>query len=190
MEKIHVTTKMNGKMQGMVSINTSSLDNQFCKAMSLVKDSICSKCYSNQMLKMYKTAQECFRRNGELLSSKELEPAQIPFLNYHTVRFNAFGELINKQHFINLVKIAEHNPKTTFTLWTKRMDLVSKRPKNMIIIQSSYKINVKDEKHPLATKTFTVYNDDTSINCKGPCATCMKCYNKSNKTVDIKEKLK
>jgi hypothetical protein len=119
------------------------------------------------MLKMYKTAQECFRRNNELLSSKELEPAQIPFLNYHTVRFNAFGELINKQHFINLVKIAEHNPKTTFTLWTKRMDLVSKRPKNMIITQSSYKLNVKDEKHLWQLKLLPFTTTIRRLTAKG-----------------------
>ena len=189
---IHITKSMTGKMEGMVSINTSSLDNSFCRAMAKVKGSICERCYSNRNLKRYKNAREAFRRNGEILSKSVLQDHEIPKINAHTVRFNSYGELINDTHFINLCRIAQFNPLVRFTLWTKRMDLICCHvPKNLRIIQSSAHIDRQDRRHPKAWKVFTVYSDDKNINCGSlPCMDCMKCYDHKNRTIYIKEKLK
>ena len=50
MSEIWITTGK-GKMEGINSINTNSLTNPFCIRMSSKDNLVCSKCYSNRLLK-------------------------------------------------------------------------------------------------------------------------------------------
>jgi protein gp37 len=201
MKAIHITNKMNGKMSGMVSINTSPMDNNYCLSMSKVDTNVCGKCYSINMMKMYKNADKCFQRNGDMLSTSLLSDQETPRTTNHTVRFNAHGELINGTHFANLIKICQANPKTTFTLWTKRSDLVSKvirdfgKPSNLILVKSSNAINVREKLPEHFNKVFTVYSKDNKgkafINCgEKKCIDCMTCYDLSDRKTYINEVLK
>ena len=117
---------------------------------------------------------------------------------YNVIRFNSFGELINLQHYKIIIKLVKHNPKVQFTLWSKRADIVGllEKPKNLITIYSSHKLN-EEEKLPIGfDKVFTVYNtafiksNEVKINCNKSCYACMKCYNKKDKTIYIKEQVK
>jgi len=195
LEALKITNKMTGKMEGMISLNTSSLNNKFCIAMAK-KDLICSKCYSNQMLKMYKNADAAFQHNGRLLSEGKLE--DLPRFNAAFVRFNAFGELINDSHMYNLIKICEHNPNTTFTLWTKKKGIVIKmlgqygKPKNLLLVYSSEEVGVRELLPLYFDKVFTVYGkvSKIDINCGDKkCFDCRLCYTK-NRTIYIKERIK
>ena len=193
-----ITTKMNGKMKGMISINTSPLTNEFCKSM-VETDAVCKSCYSTRMMKMYKSADKAFTDNALELSTGILK--DIPKINAHTVRFNAHGELVNSAHMYNLMEIARNNPRTTFTLWTKRKDLVWKycrdfpKPKNVIFIYSSPQLNQKSKKPEYFDKVFTVWTKEhknkSFINCGDKkCIDCMTCYTLGDRKTFINEVLK
>ena len=115
-------------------------------------------------------------------------------------RFEAFGDVQNEIQLINYIRIASHNPKTKFALFTKNyevaydvLSLYDKYPSNMNLVISSLMINKpmnltklwsthKFEKHQL--KNFTVYDYDylkehpeIKINCGSKdCYGCHLCY--------------
>ena len=135
---------MPGKMKGIPCLSTSSLNNTFCQKSSSVPGAICESCYSRRNLKMYKSANQHYVKNGEILSRRLL--TKVPVINARYFRFNAHGELINLTHLKNLYTIAMNNPKTAFTLWTKRVNFVHRlsKPKNLILIYSEMRINKID----------------------------------------------
>ena len=126
-------------------------------------------------------------------------------INSAFFRFNAHGELAldKKQGTINLenyVNIAIKNPHCTFSLWTKRFDIIKpyfdqhEKPKNLILIYSSPLTNhimTKVPKH--FDKTFnTVVETDfvEKQNCTGQkCKDCLLCYKKDTTSI-IVEKVK
>ena len=190
---------MSGKLKGIPALNTSPLNNKFCKAMSSKKDSICGSCYSINMLKTFrKMCDPPFRRYGEFLSKKVHPSEYLPKPpNALYVRFSAHGELINLNHTINLFKICGLSPNTTFTLWTKRMNLVWKaikqigKPSNLILVYSAMGLDVETTVPKYFDKVFIVQtkkNDKT--NCFGGCIDCLKCYTKTDTTTHIYEEIK
>ena len=190
---------MSGKLKGIPALNTSPLNNKFCKAMSSKKDTICGSCYSINMLKTFrKRADAPFRKYGEFLSSKIHPPEYLPKPpNALYVRFSAHGELINVDHAVNLFQICNSSPNTTFTLWTKRYNLVwraieyMKKPKNLILIYSAIGLDKKKRLPMHFDKVFIVQtkkNDKT--NCFGKCMDCLKCYTKTDTTTHIYEEIK
>ena len=190
---------MSGKLKGIPALNTSPLNNKFCKAMSKKKDSICGSCYSINMLSTFrKSADAPFRKYGEFLSSKIHPPEYLPKPpNALYVRFSAHGELINVDHAVNLFQICDSSPNTTFTLWTKRYNLVwraieyYKKPKNLILIYSAIGLDQEKRLPMHFDKVFIVQakkNDKT--NCFGKCIDCLKCYTKTDTTTHIYEEIK
>ena len=181
-----------GKMQGIRSINTNPFTNDFCNNSSKM-DTVCQKCYSRRFLSFRVNNQKCFQVNNELLIKKNIS---IPKLNDNIFRFNSHGELINSQHLINLMAVVNSFPKTVFSLWTKRIDIVKRylknnvKPDNLILIRSSLKLNKPDRLPPQFDKVFTVYSDKADINCPKNCMDCLKCYNQFDSTIFINEKLK
>ena len=186
------------KMKDIPSINTNSLNNSFCQSMSKNEDYVCNKCYSNRYLKFRPPLAELLDLNDEILSMEKLKMKDIPVMNNLYVRFNSFGELINEQHYRNIVKICKRNPKTTFTLWSKRVGLVGyKKPENLILVFSEPAINSLDEKIPtFFDKLFVVFTREfakehkVKINCSKACINCLKCYSKDNQDTIIREIIK
>ena len=81
-EKVSISKKMQGKMTGFWTLNTSPLDNMFCEAMSRNPKSVCYNCYSRKTLNTYaKQARKPWKRNGKILSSKLMDDADIPVIN-------------------------------------------------------------------------------------------------------------
>ncbi len=199
---LKLTTKMTGKMEFMHSLNSSSLNNKFCIAKSSQnKSSICEDCYSNGLLKMYKNADKAFTENGILLSENIFPPFAIPKTNSSVFRFNAYGELINMNHLRNLMAMCEKNESTTFSLWTKRKNLIWRyckdfgKPKNVIFIYSSEILNKREKKPKYFNKVFTVWSEDNKdksfINCgTKKCFDCMTCYDLKDRKTYINEVLK
>ena len=209
-------TKHNDKMEGLISLSTAAICNEYCKKRACNKDCICAHCYANNMLSMYKDLAVKNTINAHILTNIELAADSVPFINACIFRFESFGDLINELQFKNYCTIARKNQNCTFTIWTKNAFIIRRafeiygniKPKNMIIIFSSPFLNTPaesmTEKYPWIDKVFTVYSldymraqgmsvkaIDKFINCGAKsCAGCQKCYNKKNRTTFINEMLK
>jgi hypothetical protein len=188
MKHVHLTTGK-GKMVGIPSINTSTTDNTFCQAMQKT-DSICKSCYAQRYEKLRPSMVNAFRRN-KFLSERPLQPEELPAINEQIARFASYGELINMMHFINLLRIALANPRTIFTLWTKRYRIVQRvlklmgKPDNLILIYSSPIVGKVSALPKGFDKVFTAFakgTDTTDINCHGACNDCRLCYSHNNTT--------
>ncbi len=213
MTKIFVSN-LTGKLEDFKAISTNTLSNKFCSAMhnKSKENVICTKCYSWRMLQTYrKNVAKALQRNSDALSKRILDKKDLPVIRDLDFRFNAHGELINSTHLEHLVNIVNHNPRTTFSLYTKRKDLIldyfespdfpnwrypeyKVKPKNLIIVWSNPKINHVRLKVPhsyVIDKVFnTVASEHYLENCTGQkCRDCLICYDK-NKTNIIIERVK
>ena len=201
LKTVHVS-RMTGKLEGFKSINTNTISNQFCiKQFNSEKDTICKNCYSHIMLSTFrKNMVESLERNSQLLSTTILHSQQLPTILDLYFRFASHGELINDNHFINLINICLKNELTTFALWTKRKDIVNRvlktidKPSNLILIFSNpiksrilYKIPKNFD------KTFNNVLENENVdeqNCTGQkCKDCLACYKFDTASVII-EKVK
>ena len=191
-------SKGSGKMEGIPSLNDDTVSNPFCQKMSKT-DSICGSCYSMNMLKTFrKKCRPKFKFVGTYLSEKVREPHELPICPAHHGRFHSHGELRNETHFINFIGICNNQPNTTFTLWTKRKDIVNSvlthktKPKNLILIFSNSKVDSVTKRLPRHfNKVFNVVSKkQENINCSGKCSNCMMCYTVGDKTEQIIEQIK
>ena len=189
---------MTGKLVEIPAINTNTLTNEYCQKMhSSCSTCICWDCYSFAMLEgSRKNCAPAWEKNSILLKSDILK--ELPQFNSLYVRFHGHGELINETHFINYLLITEHNPKTTFSLFTKRHKLVKKvletrkKPQNLILVYSNpIKDRVTDKKPQYFDKVFnTVTQENAQDNCTGrKCIKCLACYTHTGENVLI-EKVK
>ena len=192
-------SKMSGKLEGIPALNTDTTSNKFCIERSKDKDSICSQCYSWNMLKTFrKSAVPRFLKNSNLISESVLDRSELPHPKSLVARFNGHGELINVNHVQNIVNFALSYPKVTFTLWTKKVSVIQSffrkniKPKNLLLIYSNEKVDSISKKVPKHfDKTFNVVSNKTaSVNCEGKCIDCLKCYNLKDKTRQIIEVIK
>lgn len=182
-------------MENISSVNVSSLNNSFCKKMVEAKNTVCGKCYSNRYSKLRPTLEKRLLENSDVLSTRLLLQYETPLFNARYVRFNSFGEIINDIHYLNLLQIANHNPHTTFGLWTKRSDIVMKFPKekNIKYIHSALHIDSPKASQAILEffdKVFVVKKKHSEdINCNSKCMECLLCYT-DNDVKFINEKLK
>ena len=203
MQTIHISI-MTGKLDGLRAISTNTRTNDYCIKQNASADpnNICTKCYSHTMLSSYrKNMQPALQRNSDALSAAPLAPDAIPRILDAVFRFDAHGELINDTHLSNLCAIATRNPRTSFALWTKRNDIVSKhfrnnpKPVNLILIYSNPKISNIMRKPPrYFDRTFNNVLEHEHVeqqNCTGQkCADCLLCYTPGNGVTTIVEKVK
>jgi hypothetical protein len=155
-------SKGSGKLQDIRSINTNTLTNSFCIKQGKNKNSVCSICYSEKMLRtMRKNCVPSWQHNSNLLSKVMIQNELLPTILDAFFRFSSHGELINNTHLINLINITNKNPHCIFTLWTKRKDIINKvfktmnKPKNLILIFSNSQLNKPIETLPkYFDKTF------------------------------------
>ena len=109
-------------------------------------------------------------------------------------RFDSHGELINLNNIQNFVNICLKNPKTSFTLWSKRFDLIKKffdnneKPENLILIYSNSKLNKPLDKLPkYFDKTF---NNVIKLNYKSYYNQNTMFIAKKDITKELKTKIK
>jgi len=184
---------MTGKLVEIPAINTNTLTNEFCQKMhSSCEKCICWDCYSFAMLEgSRKNCQPAWQQNSDILSGGLLG-YPLPQFNSLYVRFDGHGELINETHFINYLLITERNPKTTFSLFTKRHKLVKrvletrKKPQNLILVYSNPIVDRITDKIPYHfDKVFnTTTEKSTRDNCTGKkCIECLACYTHGTDTL-------
>ena len=197
-------TNHSGKMEGMISISTSNLDNTFCAAHKKCEGSICAKCYANAMCKRYSNLNKKLIANGLLLKNHDISIDNMPILNTLICRIESFGDIDNTLQVKNYFTLCKANPDTTFAMWTKNPSIIQKaidelgieKPNNLIIILSSLMLNkVASVHYDFVDKVFTVYDkehsDKVTINCGARnCSTCRRCYTKTTETEYINELLK
>lgn len=202
-KKVHIS-KMTGKLDGLRSVSSNTVSNPFCQTMANSNNAsnICTKCYSQKMLSTFrKNCQPALQRNSDLLS-KPVSDAVLKATRILDafIRYNAHGELINEQHLANLVRLAELKPHTSFTLWTKRKNIIRQyfdnheKPENLILIYSNPRIStIMDSPPKHFDKTFNNVLENEHVNrqnCTGQkCADCLLCYTK-NDVKTIVEKVK
>lgn len=192
---IFITYKHSGKMEGIVSINTSTEDNPFCLIMKEMPNAVCKYCYANRYERLRPTVSNRYKINGQILSESIIPYEDIPIINAKYCRLHSFGELINDIHLFNFVNIVNKNPNTIFTLWTKHIDIVKpilvNRPSNLLLIYSNPIIDTVMSVPNGFDGVFNVikYIADIKDNCKKKCIECMKCYN-GNRIGVIVEKVK
>ncbi|MCP4648568.1 MAG: hypothetical protein GY853_00625 [PVC group bacterium] len=172
---------------------------KFCNNMRKNCKTICSECYAVDMLSYRAELNKRLENNYRLLTTSIIPRKNLPVITDKRFRFNSFGELENMIHLENYLEICRKNPETSFTLWTKRVDLVRKikdKPENLILIYSNPLLNdVSIQKPKMFDKMFTVYTKkgikehDLDVNCLMKCNNCHKCYTKNNIT-QINEVLK
>ena len=202
---IHFTVKHTGKMAGMLSLSTSCLCNKYCMEYAKDPKKICSKCFAQTQMKMYKAMRPCLQRNTEILTNELLDDSEIPVINALYFRFECFGDINNEIQVMNYFKICNKNRQVKFALWTKNPAIIQKvidkgiqKPKNLQIVLSSHYINVQADKskYSFVDRVFTVYTKDyiaqhdVKINCGAKsCLNCHKCY-EARGAEAINEKLK
>jgi hypothetical protein len=196
LQALKVTPKGTAKLAGMPSLNTNTATNPFCEAMHSSPDErvICRTCYSMYALNTYrKNCAEAWQHNSDQLS-QPLEDWQIPRLNAVYFRFNSHGEVLNETHVVNLFRICEVNPRTTFVLMTKKHQLVIRvvekygLPDNLILIYSNpIKDRITEHKPKYFHKVFNVTTQKhTGDNCTGrKCIECLTCYDTGKNSVII-----
>ena len=207
---LHFCTEHTGKMSGMYSLSTSPKCNPHCEERAKIKGSICEKCYSQKMHKNYKDLAKWTKSNSEILTTGIIDKEKLPYINAHSFRLEAFGDLINTNQVVNYFNLCRKNPAVHFAIWTKNPFIMAnaintgyKKPSNLIVLYSSPMINVKvsledvQRAFPFIDKVFTVYDNEevakqhgAVINCGTKnCIECLTCYRKNNTTV-ISELLK
>lgn len=164
-------------MSGMWSWgNTSPLANKFC----MNECSFTNHCYAKRLVMVRPNVHKAYQRNAELLA-KPLPENLLKWAPLGSHRIQAFGELINDNHWSNCMKLAELNPQSKFTIWTKRWDIIENSdyyiPNNLqIIVSGDYLSNdLKSEIFP----TFLVSQtppETYHIKCAGKCINCQYCY--------------
>ena len=204
------------KMQDMLSISTSALENTICCERAQNNNCVCSKCYARKQLKRYKALAAKCKANHDFYTTVKLAPEDIPAINAAFFRFESFGELQNVRQFENYNMIAKCNPQTRFTLWTKNLFIIDEFinggqiiAPNLSIIYSVSALNVAPSdmmdylsRHSyteFVNAVFAVWTDeqaaadrDITINCGGnKCIECRRCYTLDhNKITFINELLK
>lgn len=203
---VHYTLKHTGKMNGMQSLSTSCLCNKNCLSRVENSNLVCSHCYAQRQMKMYKNLEKCLKKNTEILTANLLTDEEIPLINAAFFRFESFGDLNNEVQIVNYFRICKRNKHVKFALWTKNPWIIAEainngesKPRNLQIVYSSPyldKCDNKLNKYPFIDKIFTVYTKDyikannIEINCGAKsCLSCHKCYIKS-KEIYINEKCK
>lgn len=191
---VYVSDNMTGKMAGVPAISTSVLCNPICVARRANGDSICAHCFAVSTMKRYSKANEHAEKNAALLMNRILAKELLPiFGNVRFVRIEAFGDVCNVTQAVNYAHIAKVNPGVIFGWWSKNVSIIARafdqiggKPENIILIESSEKVNVeKEPSSPYVDKVFTVYDkkfikeNGVEINCGArSCVSCQRCYTK------------
>lgn len=201
--EVKVYGNASGKMSGVPHISVGVGESAVCKACLMKKI-----CYAERI---YPNPRASYKKNGETLASRVLERSEIPYVNSHICRFNAFGELhcgeMGITQLTNYVNICKKSPDTTFVIWSRNYALIEKffsspatKPENLKIIRSTHNVNVPVNKIPeqIWDGVFNVvtkeYADDHNIviNCglndedgnKIGCARCPTgCYKRNNSVI-------
>lgn len=209
---IAVSTAMSGKMAGMISLSTSP-HGERCKR-NAERFEVCKHCYAKACDAHYKDLHNVLMSNLEILTTTEIPVDAWFSLNFNAwrnMRLESFGDVNNVLQVVNYFNACKRNPKITFAVWTKNIDLYYQavvqgnyKPENLIIIVSSPMLNtpvrIPEKYAGIVDKVFTVYTYEyirennlppCFINCGARnCKCCKRCYKHTDGIEYINEILK
>lgn len=209
----HNTEKSKSKLDGIKSISTCCLDNDFCLFRMNDCNSICHDCYAGTQQERQHGLQEHNIVNGIILRNVAI-PAkywkQLALFNESFARIESFGDVANETQTENYIEIMRAFENTTFAAWTKNVVIwfnaleKAGKPENMVFVVSSCHknvvINLAEKYAKYVDHVFTVYEkeciikNNIGINCGGrACKECIaakkNCYFR-NTEYHIREELK
>lgn len=206
---IAFSTDMTGKMETIIALSSSCIVNPFCLARMLDGDSICSHCFSVGLQLFKPNVRENTIENFKILNTMVIPAKYWPLVCNDMLRFEAFGDVWTWKQVANYFECARRNKGTRCALWTKNPEIVKqaiahgyKKPKNLVIVYSSPKVNTVAErlalleKYDFIDKIFTVFEkefviaNNIDINCGArSCRGCQRCYYKETGW-EVREQLK
>lgn len=146
---------------------------------------VCGACYSKKMSSYRQCLAEKQEQNTRIMKSPYFKPCKLHTID-GSIRWSSTGELLNKQTYDNICKMADHNDHLVHALWTKRPGLVlwKEKPENMTLVWSATKIDYPDPFIPAGFDIgFFVYSsydriptDRHTIHCRKKCEECNFCY--------------
>ena len=212
-EKVWVTDHTKGtKLAGIQSINTSVVLNPICQKRSKNPNSVCAKCYAENLLRMRKALAEHLEENTHILTMpmNDIQIATVPVSSYF-VRIESFGDVANVEQCKNYIRIINAHPMQQFGAWTKNIGLWARafeelgKPANLSMVFSSPRVNERGKVEPKYRKwidhRFTVWTkaEYERRRFAGGCTACAgiscisqcgcKCYKKDT-SFDIDEQLR
>ena len=135
---------------------------------------------------------ELYRSNPEEYFDGIKNAINNGFVSYSYFRWHAAGDIVDKQYFDNMVKIAEELPQTSFLAFTKKYELVNEYiksgeviPPNLHIVFSAWGSALALDnpyEFPVAYVRFKCDTEnrdipDSAVECSGNCTTCLQCWN-------------
>ena len=189
------TTKLPCKSYGLPAAE--------CKLGSIlrnIKGTVCEGCYAfnkgSWLIYKKKIDIAEYRRLKNLNHPNWIKAMALLTKDNPYFRWHHSGDLQNLKHLMQIVIIAELNPKTKYWLPTRELKIVSRFkkagfdfPNNLIIRISGTKVNGPAPKTDLPVSTVTT---GKTYSCKAPdqddeCRSCRKCWNKNIKEISYKK---
>lgn len=203
---IAFSTKMTGKMACMLSLSTSP-HGERCRE-NAERYEVCKHCYAKACDAQYRQLHAMLLENLRILTAEIIPINEWVRINYNAwrfVRLESFGDVNNGIQIVNYFNLCKANPKVTFSVWTKNIDLYYKaiadgneKPANLIIIASSPMLNtpwrIPEKYRGIIDKVFTVYTYEyirehnltpCFINCGArSCKACQRCYRRNGSGIE------
>ena len=143
------TTAHTGKMEGMLSISTTSARNCFCQKMQGQEGTVCSKCYTNKGFLKTVVNSKKLNKNYEILTSQDVEWKKVKDIylinGYRFIRIEAFGELANLKQLENYYNSLKNEEKQNQKYFNKKTANYSIIFYVLAIVYISINLFYKDE---------------------------------------------
>ena len=112
-------------------------------------------------------------------------------VSYAYFRWHAAGDIVDKQYFEYMVKVAEQLPLTSFLAFTKKFEIVNEYikdhgalPQNLNIVFSAWGADFKIDNPYRLPVAYVRFKDDEktgtiptdAVECSGDCTTCLQCW--------------
>ena len=187
---IHISTQNRKLGVAIPSINLPAITT--CRA-----NAPCRKgCYACKGTFLYSNVQRSLQNNLDIYKeSPEAYFSQIQayltLIPYKLFRWHSSGDIVDKQYFELMIKLAKKCKGTQFLCFTKKFEIVNKwldnhksLPKNLIIVFSCWGGFNPENPHNLP-KTYVKFGNEeldkfipkNAFKCSGHCETCQLCWN-------------
>ena len=158
---------------------------------------LCYACKGNfkypNVTKSHLNNYQHFLNNPEDFFNEIKEFLKSPLRIYSFFRWHASGDIISKEYFINMIKIADACPDIKFLAFTKQFEIINEYvkvfgistiPNNLHIVFSMWDKNFKVENPYNFPTTWVDFKDksqnpkipEMAIPCIGKCWQCQSCW--------------
>lgn len=197
----HKSKPSTNKMQGLMSIMFDFPS--FCMNNRTNCKSICKNCYAYIQTSIRgKSLWPKLKYNTKVFTNSMITFDKITS-PMNVLRFSSYGELLNKQHLLNIILMAKSNSQLSCALWTKRYNIVKGMkhliPSNLILVWSASQVNSTTFTIPQGfDKSFYVYKNEEElskamnkaqtegynvIHCQKLCKDCLHCYTNHSSSI-------